>query len=84
VPADKGDRRKLAAWTRGKPHTVTLAGRMPAGKASGTAMTCESFPPGVVGKNLLLELTAAPKYVTRAVTSREPAWVSCLCWQTAE
>jgi hypothetical protein len=61
--ADGGHRRKLAAWTQGKPHTVTLAGLTPIGKVSGTTMTGASFIPTVAGKKLVLELTEAPKYV---------------------
>jgi hypothetical protein len=61
---NEAGRRKLAAWTAGEPHAVTIAGDLvPAGKATGTTVTGESFTPKVADKKLLLDLTAAPRYV---------------------
>jgi hypothetical protein len=58
-------RRKLAAWTLGEPHTVTLDGDLVAsGKATGTTTTGEAFTLRVVDKKLVLDLTGSPKYVT--------------------
>jgi hypothetical protein len=58
-------RRKLAAWTLGEAHAVTLGGDLvPGGKATGTTTTGESFTPAVADGKLRLDLTGAPKYVT--------------------
>jgi hypothetical protein len=61
---DGAGRRKLAAWTLGEPHAVTLGGDLvPAGKLTGTTVTGEPFAPKVADKKLVLELTAGPRYV---------------------
>jgi hypothetical protein len=58
-------RRKLAAWTLGEPHAVTLDGDLVAsGKATGTTTTGEAFTLRVADKKLVLDLTGSPKYVT--------------------
>jgi hypothetical protein len=62
--ADAAGRRKLAAWTLGEPHAVTLDGLAPEGKVTGVTLGGEPFTPKVVGKKLVLDLDAAPKYVT--------------------
>jgi hypothetical protein len=62
--ADAAGRRKLAAWTVGEPHAVTLDGLEPEGKVTGTSLEGEPFTPKVVGKKLMLDLDAAPKYMT--------------------
>ena len=61
---NEAGRRKLAAWTLGEPHAVTLeAGLVPEGKLAGTAVTGEPFTPKVAEKKLVLDLAAGPKYV---------------------
>ena len=62
--ADGAGRRKLAAWTLGKPHAVSLDRLAPEGKATGITLGGEPFTPKVVGKKLVLHLGAAPKYMT--------------------
>jgi hypothetical protein len=61
---DEAGHRKLAAWTLGEPHVVTLDGDLvPAGKPTGTTVTGEQFTPKVADTKLVLELTAGPRYV---------------------
>jgi hypothetical protein len=55
--------RKLAIWTKGKPHAVTLDGLEPLGKVTGTTITGEAFTPKVVDKKLVLDLTESPRYL---------------------
>jgi polysaccharide biosynthesis protein PslG len=62
--ANAAGRRKLAAWTLGGPHAVTLAGLEPGGKVTGSTLSGEPFTPKVTGKELVHDLDAAPKYVT--------------------
>jgi hypothetical protein len=58
-------RRKLAAWTLGEAHPVTLEGDLlPAGKATGTTTTGEAFAPMLAGQKLTITLAGSPKYVT--------------------
>jgi hypothetical protein len=61
---NEAGRRKLAAWTLGEPHAVTLDGDLvPAGKPTGTTVTGEPFTPKVTDRKLVLDLSAAPRYV---------------------
>jgi polysaccharide biosynthesis protein PslG len=61
---NEAGRRKLAAWTLGEPHAVTLDGDLvPAGKLTGTTVTGDSFTPKLADKKLVLDLTAGPRYV---------------------
>ena len=61
---NEAGRRKLAAWTLGEPHAVSLGGDLvPAGKVTGTTATGEPYAPKVSVKELVLDLSAAPRYV---------------------
>ncbi len=56
---------KLAAWTSGDPHAITLAARVNANsKVSAVAGNGETSTLKVEPNGLVLELSAAPKYVT--------------------
>jgi polysaccharide biosynthesis protein PslG len=57
-------RGKLAAWTLGKPHAVTVDADLgTSGKVAGTTTTGEPFTPKVADKKLVLDLDAGPQYV---------------------
>ena len=56
---------KLAAWTLGGPHSVSLEVTLKdSNKLSAVNGTGESFRPKVESGRLLLDLTSAPQYVT--------------------
>jgi len=61
--ADKAGRSKLAAWTLGRPHAVA-SGLQRAGKVSGVTIFGEPYTPRDSEKGLMLDLAAAPKYLT--------------------
>jgi hypothetical protein len=56
--------RRLAAWTLGRPHAVAVGGLGPLGQVAGVTLTGEPFTPRADGRGLVLDLTAAPQYVT--------------------
>jgi hypothetical protein len=56
-------RRKLAAWTLGRPHAVVLGGSWPTGTIRGVTATGEPFLLQGKGEKLPLDLSAAPRYV---------------------
>jgi hypothetical protein len=62
---DKSGAQKLAAWTLGKPHPASLEIRLK-GEAKPTALSGsgERFTPRLESGRLLLDLVAAPQYVT--------------------
>jgi hypothetical protein len=62
---DQAGRQKLAAWTLGKPHPagleIRLQGQTKPAAVSGNG---ERFRPRLESSRLLLDLGAAPQYVT--------------------
>ncbi len=61
---DADGRRKLAAWTLGEAHAVTVAGLGAGAQVSGTTMTGERYTPNATAKGLVLDLEEAPRYIT--------------------
>ena len=56
---------KLAAWTLGDAHTITLEVQLKGkDKPAGTARNGETFAPKIEAGRLTLELTGSPQYIT--------------------
>ena len=57
--------RKLAAWTLDEPHTASIEVKLPSGiKPIGVSGSGEAFTAKVESGHLLLDLVAAPQYVS--------------------
>ena len=62
---DQAGARKLAAWTLGEPHTASIEVKLPSGiKPPGVDGSGEAFTSKVDSGHLLLDLVAAPQYVS--------------------
>lgn len=63
VSTNSAGKQKLAAWTLGEPHTVSIATSGELARAGGTLGNGESFAPKMESGGCELELTVAPRYL---------------------
>jgi polysaccharide biosynthesis protein PslG len=79
---DKAGAFKLAAWTTGKPHRVAMDLGLIAANVSAVDGQGQPIMLADDGKALVLDLSAAPQYLTPR--TRSPKLGAAACWRLAE